>query len=73
MGTPVSSFVYSELKSATEYTSTLQLGQNQDIQQLPGHVNCQSVDYVIFSPENSLIKLEIFANIIILEALDCLC
>ena len=61
MGTPVPSSVYSELKSTAEYTCALQLGHNQDLQQLPGYVNCQPVDYVIFAPENSLVRLEIFA------------
>ena len=54
---PVSSLVYSEVKSFIENSSSSHLGANQDIQQVQGLNKCSPVEFNIFASEHSVLNL----------------
>ena len=57
MSIPVSSLVYSELKSFDKNSSSSHLRPNQDIQRVQGLSNCSSVEFNIFASEHSVLNL----------------
>ena len=62
--TPVASLLYSSARPLNQSLSNMvDIGKNQDIRPLPGHIECSPVEFQIFALENVPLSLDLFIAI----------